>query len=136
MDLTETAPEIPTHAGCVATITENGRIKILLITAKDKNNVWVLPKGRIEPGESPQKAALREMEEEAGVKGRITKSLGTVPRIKQSGEHILTEYFLVRVNKTNKKKYAGEGRLINWLPLSEAVVAATHEDTKTILAKL
>ena len=32
---------------------------------------WVLPKGLIEPGESPQEAAVREVTEEVGVEAKI-----------------------------------------------------------------
>ncbi len=32
---------------------------------------WVLPKGHLDPGESPEQAALREVEEETGCRARI-----------------------------------------------------------------
>ena len=42
------------------------------------NGDWVLPKGRLEDGESIQSAALREVFEESGVKGEIIKYLGKI----------------------------------------------------------
>lgn len=53
---------------------------LLLKRAKDDifpNNVgkWECPGGRIDAGESPEKTALRELEEETGLKGKIVREL-------------------------------------------------------------
>ena len=37
---------------------------------------WVLPKGHIEPGETPEAAAVREVEEESGCLATIVAPLG------------------------------------------------------------
>ena len=52
----------------------------LLIGRIDKRGrtLWSLPKGHIEPGESPEEAALREVLEETGIKSSITRSLGVI----------------------------------------------------------
>ncbi len=47
-------------------IVENEKGELLFIFRRGK---WDLPKGKIEPGESPQIAAVREIEEETGVTG-------------------------------------------------------------------
>lgn len=44
----------------------NARSEVLLI--RQRNGSWVFPKGHIDPGEDPLAAALREVEEEAGVR--------------------------------------------------------------------
>jgi 8-oxo-dGTP pyrophosphatase MutT (NUDIX family) len=48
--------------------------KILLIKRRDIP-VWVLPGGGIDPGESPEKAACREMEEETGIQVKIIRKI-------------------------------------------------------------
>lgn len=50
------------------------RKKILLIKRRDVP-VWVLPGGGIDSGESPEEAAVREMEEETGYKVTITRKV-------------------------------------------------------------
>jgi 8-oxo-dGTP pyrophosphatase MutT (NUDIX family) len=54
-----------------------------------RNNKWDLPKGRRERKETIEESAIREVEEETGVKGlSITKSLPTTYHIfKRSGKH-------------------------------------------------
>lgn len=39
---------------------------------------WCLPKGHLEDGETPEDAAVREIEEETGIRGRIVGPLGTI----------------------------------------------------------
>ncbi|MCL2594205.1 MAG: NUDIX hydrolase [Promicromonosporaceae bacterium] len=39
---------------------------------------WCLPKGRLEPGETPQEAAAREVREETGIDGEIRGTLGLI----------------------------------------------------------
>lgn len=51
----------------------NGELEILLVTSL-KNSRWILPKGIVEPGMTPQESAAKEAWEEAGVKGRIAET--------------------------------------------------------------
>lgn len=71
--------------------------KLLLIFRNDK---WDLPKGKIDKGETKQEVAIREVEEECGIKGhKIVRTLPSTYHIYQSpyedtkGEWILKETF-------------------------------------------
>ena len=127
---------LPTHAGTVVYKTEGGSTSYLLITAKNKPGTWVLPKGYIEKNEAPKKAALRELMEEAGVKGAVIKNLGMVERKKAGSEKMVTQYFLVEAQSKGKKDVLVKGRLGKWLPLREAIALAAHADTKEILSRV
>lgn len=52
----------------------------LLIGRHDKKGrtLWSLPKGHIEPNETPEQAAIREVKEETGIDAQIVKHLGTI----------------------------------------------------------
>ncbi len=50
--------------------------EVLLI--KNPSGKWTFPKGNIEEGERPEDTAVREVEEETGIKGKIVKPLGDI----------------------------------------------------------
>lgn len=49
-----------------------------ILLLKKYNGDWVLPKGRVETGETIQEAALREVQEETGVRGEIIDYIGKI----------------------------------------------------------
>jgi 8-oxo-dGTP pyrophosphatase MutT (NUDIX family) len=61
--------------------------------------LWSLPKGHVEEGETAAEAAVREVEEETGIRGRVLAQLGTVDywfvaddrRIHKTVHHYLLE---------------------------------------------
>lgn len=58
---------------------DTGRIELLLVeSAKPihRGKLYIFPAGGIDPGEDSLTAAIRETEEEAGIKGRIVCELG------------------------------------------------------------
>lgn len=50
----------------------------IVLVGRGAENFWVLPKGTPREGESTEEVALREVEEETGVKGRIVGELGSI----------------------------------------------------------
>src|SRR3984893_6379599 len=61
--------------------------------------LWALPKGRIDPGETGESTALREVAEETGARGEVLEKLGdTRYWFNWEGERIfkVVSFFLVR----------------------------------------
>src|SRR5581483_2853065 len=56
-----------TSAGAIILRVIDGQIKLALAHRLRETKPWVLPKGHVEPGETFQQAALREIHEEAGL---------------------------------------------------------------------
>jgi len=63
-------------AGGVVYRRVDGRIEIQLI--RDRFGRMTLPKGKMEPGETTWQTALREIEEETGIRGRIAAPIDRV----------------------------------------------------------
>lgn len=61
---------------CGGVIIYRGKILLLYKNYNDRYEGWVLPKGTVEPGESKEETALREVAEEAGVKAKIVEYIG------------------------------------------------------------
>ncbi len=90
---------------------------------------WVLPKGHIEPGESPEAAALRELKEEAGVVGEIVDRLSTYSFAKAT-ERVAVQYFLVRETGSTE---ASETRSLRWVGREQALSLLMFDDAKAAL---
>ena len=76
-------PGIPEHisAGGIIARSENGVVLVALIRELDHPN-FVLPKGHLEEGESPEGAARREIEEESGITDlKFIRELGVRERM-------------------------------------------------------
>ena len=48
----------------------NDRVKVLIVH-RPRYDDWSLPKGKLEPGESARSAAVREVEEETGLRCEV-----------------------------------------------------------------
>lgn len=86
--------------GLVVDRTPDGP-RAALIGRRDRRGrlLWSLPKGHVEQGETAAEAAVREVEEETGIRGRVLARLGTVDywfvaddrRIHKTVHHYLLE---------------------------------------------
>lgn len=63
------------RAACVC-VKDDSENEVLLVSRRRQENLWIFPGGGIEPSEDPRQAASREVKEEAGVVGPITRCLG------------------------------------------------------------
>ena len=58
---------------------------------------WTLPGGRVEEGESPEAAAVRELREETAIEGRVVAPLGVVAIAREGVAYSIHEYLVAPV---------------------------------------
>jgi 8-oxo-dGTP pyrophosphatase MutT (NUDIX family) len=121
-----------THAGGIVVRVENGTPRYLLVTAKRHEDRWIFPKGHIDPGETPNVTAVREVLEETGVRARILEAAGSIEYRKGDGRVVHCAFFLMehlRVEGT------GEGRKQRWCAFEEALSVLSMEDLRGLLRR-
>lgn len=110
-------------AGGIIVSVKNGQRYILLM--KDMKGLWTFPKGKIEEGEDLQQTALREIEEEVGVK-RLTFISELTPVMywyfRKGAIRKTVHYFLFRSATLQKVKVQTEEGITEaaWVPWEEA----------------
>lgn len=114
--------------------------RAVLIARHDRRGrlVWSLPKGHIEPGESAEQAALREVREETGVRSEILAPLGTIDfwfMADKKRIHKTVHHFLMRAQSEQLSDADAEVDAVEWVPLEDVHDRLAHADERQLLAK-
>jgi mutator protein MutT len=116
----------------------------LLIGRRDQKDssgkriLWSLPKGHIEEGETPEQAALREVQEETGIESVIEKSLGVIDFWFMAGGkriHKTVHHYLFRESGGLLAPQETEVDEVAWFPLAEIVERLAYPDEKKLIAR-
>jgi diadenosine hexaphosphate hydrolase (ATP-forming) len=118
------------QAGGIVVRQDGDRLSVLLVRSKKNPQIWVFPKGHIEPGETAEETALRETQEEAGVEGELIGPIGEPLEFQSGSETVSVQYFLVR---PIVESASPEGRDKQWLGIDEALALLSFESARTLL---
>jgi len=94
---------------------DTGKVLMRQPSSASYGNRWTLAKGGADEGETPQEAALREVEEETGMKCKITKE---IPGHYQSGGD--NHKFFVMEAETTSEDFGDETKSVKWMSPDEA----------------
>lgn len=113
-----------TSAGGLVVDRSAGGVRVALIGRIDRRGrlLWSLPKGHVEDGETHEDAAVREVEEETGIRGRVLASLGTIDYwfvAEDQRIHKTVHHYLLEASGGELSDEDVEVDEVAWVPLTE-----------------
>lgn len=124
-----------TAAGGLVFATIDGKRRILVIH-RPRYDDWSFPKGKHDEGESDEEAALREIEEETDVRGRIVNRLADVVYTTPNDNLKRVTYFGVRAMTMSSFEPNSEVDRIEWLSKKEARNRLTYAHDRKLLERV
>ena len=106
---------------------------LVCVVHRPRYDDWSLPKGKLDPGESFEEAALREVEEETGLRCRLVRELPAV-RYEVRGRPKLVRYWLMEVESDPGFVANDEVDELRWLDPADARALLSYERDRELLA--
>jgi 8-oxo-dGTP diphosphatase len=100
-----------------------------------KRNEWVLPKGKLDDGETPRDAAEREVLEETGHDVSVHEFLGTLV-YESGGRCKVVHYWRMETSGAQAYELMDDVRAVDWLPLEAAVERLSRSYERAFLANV
>ena len=110
-------------------VVRDGRVAVI---HRPKYDDWSLPKGKLDPGETFEQAALREVEEEIGVRGRLGPELAPV-RYTQKGRPKVVRWWRMEVDSDSGFEPGDEVDELRWLTPDEARSLLSYEHDRALV---
>ena len=112
-------------SGGVVWRRESGRVEVVVVH-RPRYDDWSLPKGKLDPGESWEEAALREVQEEVGLRCRLGEELPPVAYEDAKGRAKAVRYWLMEPNGEAAFEPNDEVDDMLWLEAEEAVALLSY----------
>ena len=93
---------------------------LIAVVRLRKRNEWVLPKGKLDDGETPRAAAIREVLEETGHEVSVHEFLGTLV-YESGGRSKVVHYWRMETSGGQVYELMDDVKAVDWLPLDAAV---------------
>ena len=98
-----------------------GETIAIAVIHRPRYDDWSLPKGKLDAGESWEDAALREVEEEIGIRARLGEELTPVSYNDRKGRAKVVRYWLMEPERDVAFTPNDEVDELRWLAPAEAV---------------
>jgi 8-oxo-dGTP diphosphatase len=133
MTIDPEAAEVKASGGVVLRRGDGG-LEVAVVH-RPKYDDWSFPKGKLDPGESWEEAALREVEEEIGLRCRLGHELPPTSYLDPKGRAKVVRYWLM---EPLEGAFAPSGEVdeMRWLPAVEANRVLSYEHDRELLREL
>jgi mutator protein MutT len=131
------SPARPRERSAGGVVVRDGEVVLIVPTrrAADGSKVLCLPKGHLDPGETPQQAATREVREETGLTAELVKDLGEVRYwYRRDGRSVpkSVAFFLFRYLSGDTADHDDEVEEVRWMALREAPDALSYQGEREV----
>jgi 8-oxo-dGTP pyrophosphatase MutT (NUDIX family) len=129
---------VEVSAGGVVVRGDDVVVVVPVKRAADGSKVLGLPKGHIDPGESEEQAATREVREETGVDAELLEELGEVRYSYQRKGRLVDKvvrFFRFQYRSGDVADHDHEIEDARWIPLADAVRQLTYEGEREMVRR-
>ena len=112
-------------------VVRDGRIAVV---HRPKYDDWSLPKGKLDPGESWEEAAVREVREETGLHARLVRELEPV-HYTHKGRPKTVRYWLME-SEGGDFVPNDESDELRWVTPQDALALLTYERDRSLVTDL
>ena len=126
--------QVRAGGGLVCRRDADGAVEILLVHRPAYDD-WSFPKGKLEPGESEAEAAIREVEEETGLRCRLERELPTAHYVDARGRPKSVRYWLM-TEVGGRLEAATEIDEVRFVPIADAATLLTYPRDRALLGSL
>lgn len=128
-------------AGGVAFRWQDSDVEIAIVCVRPKLR-WQLPKGIVDPGESPAMTAVREVKEEAGIETELIKLIETIEywyRSVKNGKpvrfHKFVHFYLLEYTGGDVLNHDHEVEESRWVSFDNAMEMLAFESEREVVVK-
>jgi mutator protein MutT len=110
----------------------------ILVTQHSQNKHWSFPKGLIDPGQTTEEAALREVKEEGGIVAEIVGKVGFSKYVYTFNDEKIFKvvtYFLMKYVSGDIADHDFEVETSDWFESEDALKQLTFSQDKELLKK-
>ncbi len=116
-------------------VLRQAEIPLIAVVRLRKRNEWVLPKGKLDDGETPRDAAEREVLEETGHDVCVHEFLGTLV-YEFGGRFKVVHYWRMETSGEQAYELMDDVRAVDWLPLEAAIERLSRGYERAFLANV
>ncbi|UYO40724.1 NUDIX hydrolase [Rhodopseudomonas palustris] len=116
-------------------VLRRGKDPLFAVVRMRKRNDWVLPKGKLDHGETPRQAAEREVLEETGHVVEVHEFIGTLA-YDSGGRSKVVHFWRMEAEPRQTLPLMKDIRAVDWLPLDEALQRLSRSYEQAFLTEV
>jgi 8-oxo-dGTP diphosphatase len=129
------AAQVRASGGVVWRRTKEGAVEVALVH-RPRYDDWSLPKGKLDRGEGWEDAAVREVEEETGLRCVLGEELEPVAYDDSKGRHKVVRYWLMEARGEGAPfEPNDEVDELRWMPAPDAGAALNYPADRGLVAQ-